>query len=74
MRNPEPNTFDRLLDLREVLRSISLSRATIYRGISAGTFPPPIRLTPAGGRVGWRASDIVSWSENPSAWRLGGGN
>lgn len=72
MKNPEPNQFDRLLSIREVLRSNSLSRATVYRGISAGTFPPPIRLTPAGRRVGWRESDIVSWSENPSAWRLSG--
>ena len=72
MKNTEPNTFDRLLDIREVLRSNSLSRATVYRGISAGTFPAPIRLTPAGRRVGWRESDLVAWSRNPSAWPVGG--
>ena len=61
--------MNRLINLREVQRLNSLSRASIYRGIAAGTFPPPIRLTPAGRRVGWREADIQVWLHDPLGWR-----
>jgi prophage regulatory protein len=59
----------RVINLREVQRLNSLSRASIYRGIAAGTFPRPIRLTPAGRRVGWREADIQAWLNDPLGWR-----
>jgi prophage regulatory protein len=40
---------------------VQLSRSSIYAGIKAGTFPPPIRI---GARaVAWRMSDIETWLE-----------
>jgi prophage regulatory protein len=58
----------RILHLREVQRLNSLSRASIYRGIAAGTFPKPIRLTPGGHRVGWREADVEAWLNDPLGW------
>ncbi len=51
---------DRFLPLREVLARTSLSRSTIYRLVSDGTFPKPIAL---GARVAWLESEIVAWQE-----------
>lgn len=59
---------DRILSLRDVQRLNSLSKASIYRGIATGTFPRPVRLTPAGRRVGWRAADVRAWLLNPTGW------
>ena len=45
--------------LPRIRQEIGLSRATIYRRISEGTFPKPVNL---GGRaVGWLESDIECW-------------
>ncbi|WP_369973867.1 helix-turn-helix transcriptional regulator [Pelomonas sp. KK5] len=44
-----------------VLRMTSLGRSTIYRLISEGKFPRPVRI---GDRaVAWRQTDLDSWSE-----------
>ncbi|MBO9511686.1 AlpA family phage regulatory protein [Erythrobacter sp. A6_0] len=59
---------NRLLDIREVQRLNSLSRASIYRGVAAGTFPKPIQLTPAGRRVAWREADVQAWLRDPLGW------
>jgi len=49
---------DSILRVRAVLACLSISRATLYRGIRAGHFPAPVRV---GARaVGWRSSDIQS--------------
>jgi len=45
-----------ILNLREVLRRTSLSRATLYRYVSGGWFPSPV---PRGQRlVGWWECDV----------------
>lgn len=50
---------DRLLRLRDVAHLVGLSKATIYRRIRAGEFPPPVS---AGGHsVRWKASTIEAW-------------
>lgn len=50
---------DRLLRLRDVAHLVGLSKATIYRRIRAGQFPPPVS---AGGHsVRWKASTIEAW-------------
>lgn len=61
--------FARILSIREVCALNSLSRASIYRGVAAGSFPKPVRLTPAGRRVGWRSEDIQAWMADPLSWR-----
>jgi prophage regulatory protein len=45
----------------EVVRLTGLSKSTINRMVSAGTFPPPLRI---GERArGWLARDLKAWRE-----------
>ncbi|MGK0524721.1 MAG: prophage regulatory protein [Pseudomonadales bacterium] len=49
----------KILRLKEVTGMTGLARSTIYKYISAGTFPKPI---PLGGRsVGWVDAEIHEW-------------
>lgn len=64
MSNPNTNSTsstapDSLLRIGSVLALLAISRATWYRGIQAGHYPPPVQI----GRraVGWRQSDIQSF-------------
>ena len=62
-RHPEPAFYR----LREVVRITALSRASIYRRIAAGDFPPQVSL---GGRAkGWRREDVQAWIEDPVGFR-----
>lgn len=62
MREP-----DRIIRLKTVLFRTGLSRSTIYRKITEGTFPPQIRISIHG--AGWRESDINRWIADPVSWR-----
>lgn len=58
---------DNLLRLPDVMGRTKLSRATIYRKVAAGQFPPP---TPISTRmVAWYESDINAWVADPMGWR-----
>jgi len=61
---PEP---DRIIRLKTVLFRTGLSRSTIYRKITEGTFPAQIRISVNG--AGWRESEINRWVANPVTWR-----
>jgi predicted DNA-binding transcriptional regulator AlpA len=50
---------DRLVSETDLDALGVLDRTTRYRMVRAGTFPPPIRLTPA--RKAWRWSAILAW-------------
>ncbi|MDD3576680.1 MAG: helix-turn-helix transcriptional regulator [Halothiobacillus sp.] len=51
--------MDSILRLRDVLRICGASRSSIYLWVSAGIFPPPIKI---GARaVGWRRSAVQKW-------------
>lgn len=52
------------LSIKDVVKRVSLCRATIYKEIKAGRFPPGYMLTP--GRRGWRKSEIDQWFETRS--------
>jgi prophage regulatory protein len=52
---------------KPVLARTGLSRSTIYRKITEGTFPPQIRISVNGS--GWHESDINRWIADPVAWR-----
>ena len=54
---------DRFLRLNTVLDLTGLSRATLYRKIAAGTFPPQHKL--AERCCGWRESEVNIWLRNP---------
>ena len=56
------NLGPRLLNLKEVSSLLSMSRSTIYKRISEGTFPGPIRIGPRS--VRWRSSEIEGWRDN----------
>ena len=51
----------------QVEREVGLKRSTIYQRMQEGTFPRPIRLGERA--VGWRASDIELFLENPAGYR-----
>ena len=59
----KPLEARRIVRMDEVSKLTGLARATIYKKVNDGSFPPPIRL---GARaVGWRMSDIDTWLEAP---------
>lgn len=53
---------DALLALPEVMRQVSLSRASIYRWAKAGKFPRPREIAPD--CVRWLQSEITDWMHN----------
>ena len=53
----------RVLRMPEVCQVTGLGRSTVYRKLTEGYFPSPIRLGPRA--VGWRACDILEWLEDP---------
>ena len=52
-------TRDRLIKLRAVLEITGISKSSLYRKISAGTFPPPVRQGLRA--VAWRESEVLAW-------------
>jgi prophage regulatory protein len=63
MAKQQNQQTDFLLRRREVEKQSGLSRASIYRKIAAGQFPPPVCL---GGTssVRWRQSSITEWMQS----------
>ncbi len=51
------------LRLKEICKRTGLSRATIYRKMSEGTFPASIKLGPR--TVAWRIEVVEYWESNP---------
>lgn len=49
----------RLLKMQDVVREVSLHRATIYRLISADQFPKPRQISR--GRVAWLQAEVEAW-------------
>ena len=63
---------DRLLRVREVLRIVGVSRATLYEMVRRGAFPAPVRISAIA--VGWKQSEVQRWlASRPTAteanWR-----
>ena len=53
----------RILRMPEVCELTGLGKSTIYKKLSEGSFPAPVRL---GSRaIGWRTRDIQDWLEAP---------
>ena len=49
----------RALKLEEVLRLVSLSSATVYRMMSRGEFPRPVRVGRRAAR--WHSDEVEEW-------------
>jgi prophage regulatory protein len=61
-QSPATTTDEKqLLAKHAVEKMTSLHITTIYRKMSAGTFPQPVRAGRR--RVAWRTSDVVRWQE-----------
>lgn len=55
-------TPDRLLTIAQVVACSGLHRATIYRKVKEGTFPPP--LQPTTRRVAWKSREVLRWQQS----------
>ena len=53
---------DRLLRRREVEELTGLSRASIYRLMRGGRFPPPVKVSATA--VRWQESEISTWIQS----------
>ena len=53
----------RILRMPEVCAKTGLGKSTIYKKLTDGTFPPPIRLGPRA--IGWKMRDVNDWLESP---------
>ena len=54
--------MDRIMRPGEVAKTLGVGRACLYKWISNGHFPRPLKL---GGRsVGWRSTTIETWIDN----------
>ena len=59
------NEDDRLIRLKTVCELTALSKATIYRMASAGSFPKPRRISH---RVSaWKKSAVLAWIDGKTA-------
>ncbi|WKL57383.1 AlpA family phage regulatory protein [Asticcacaulis sp. ZE23SCel15] len=58
---------DRIIRLKTVLDRTGLSRSTLYRKITEGTFPQQLKISVHG--AGWRESSVNQWVANPGRWR-----
>lgn len=61
-RRTELHSVEKILRRPAVEDRTGLSRSSIYESITAGTFPPPVKLSARA--VGWRKSDIDAWIES----------
>lgn len=61
-----PNS-ERIIRLKTVLTRTGLSRTTIYRKITEGTFPRQVKIGIHG--VGWHESAISRWIVDPAGYR-----
>ena len=57
--------MDKILRFPEVVALVGLSKASLYRMISAGQFVPQVRLGERS--VGFRASEVAAWIESRKA-------
>lgn len=62
----QQTAIDWLIPRITVEKMCGLSRATIYRLIKAGKFPPPRSI--GTGAVRWKLSEVIAWQQslNPS--------
>jgi prophage regulatory protein len=62
---------DRIIRIAEVLKRTGQTRSTLYRKVTAGTFPCNVRISMR--CVGWREADVQAWLRNPSFYSAADG-
>lgn len=65
-QTPIQPTVVRLMPLRDVLASVGLSQASVYRLMAAGEFPKPCKV---GTASRWVSSEIEAWISDRVAER-----
>ena len=58
-----------VMSAREVAQHLGISVSTVVRGVRAGTFPPPRKLSVR--RCAWLPSDVAGWLESRPTARGG---
>ncbi len=58
---------DRIIRMKTVLARTGLSRTTLYRKMSEGTFPRQVKISVHG--AGWRESAVNRWIADPAGYR-----
>lgn len=56
---PPTLAIPRYIRRRELAQATGLSEATLFREVTRGNLPPPVRLSP--GRVAWPEDQIKDW-------------
>lgn len=64
--SPAPDP-DRIIRLNAVLARTGLSRSTLYRKISEGTFPRQVKISVHS--AGWHESAVGRWIADPAGYR-----
>ena len=54
--------MDALITEKQLLVHLSISRATLWRKVRRGEFPPPREISI--GRKGWKESDVSDWIDS----------
>ena len=68
MSLPDVILHNRLIDLKELRKLVSLSPSSIYRLEKAGQFPKRIKVAP--GRVAWHYAEVADWIETKKQGRV----
>jgi prophage regulatory protein len=66
-KNVPMNCPDRIIRLKTVLARTGLSRSTLYRKITEGTFPRQVPISIHG--TGWHESAVNRWIADPVGFR-----
>lgn len=64
-RRVKPSGASEYMRESELLEALPFSRATLWRRIKDGTFPPPVKL--GGNLNAWKRAEVTKWSETPQA-------
>lgn len=54
----------RLIGRKEVLKMLSVSSATLHRGMIEGRFPKPYSLGEGSSRVAWKSSELKDYIDS----------
>lgn len=54
-------TLAAYLRMKDLLVYLTLSQSTIWRGVRAGTFPKPVKLSES--ITAWRTADVRKWMQ-----------
>ena len=61
--------MNRLMRMWAVEAATGLDRSSIYRRVSKGVFPKPVRLGNGANAVGWPESEVECWIQEQIAVR-----